>query len=87
MPPTLIYDLIVSVPPYFVTRFSIALFLYGTIFRLIFVKPKLSLPLKTAYLTTTSINLSLTLTLLESEHGKQSALIVAQLIEGTVVNY
>ena len=43
------------------------------------------LPSKTVYLTTSLTNLSPILTLLE--HGKQSALIVAQLIERTVVNY
>ena len=45
------------------------------------------LPSKTVYLTTSLTNLSLILTLLEFKHGKQSALIVAQLIEITVVNY
>ena len=81
MPTTLIYDLIVFVLPYFVTHFSIALFLYGKISRWIFVKPKLYPPSKTVYLTTSLTKLSLMLTPLEFKHGKQSAIIVAQLIE------
>ena len=41
----------------------------------------LSIPLKTVYLTTSLTNLSLTLTLPEFKHRKQSALMVVQLIE------
>ena len=70
IPTTLIIDLIVFVLPYFVAHVSIALFLYGTIFRWIFVKPKLYPPSKTVYLTTSLTNVSLNLTPLEFKHGK-----------------
>ena len=63
----------------FLTHFSIALLVYGHS-SLHSPKLKLSLPSKTVYLTTSLTNLSLILILLEFKHGKQSALIVAQLI-------
>ena len=44
----------------------------------IFVRLKLSLPLKIVYLTTSLTTLLLTLTLLEFKHGNPSALIVIQ---------
>ena len=50
------------------------------------MKLKLFSHSKTGYLTTSLTNLLLILTHLEFKHGKQSALIVAQLIERAVVN-
>ena len=62
MPTTLVYNVTMFVPPYFVTHFSITLFLYGTISLWIFLKLKLHLPSMTIFLATSLTNLSLSLT-------------------------